>query len=100
MDDNVRPHRARIVREFRQEALDTFQWSAMSLDVNPIEHVWDFIGLKVNQRNPHCQNIAKLTNAILEEWRCFPQEGLRRLVRGMNKRVWELWRKRGGYSRY
>jgi hypothetical protein len=64
-----RPHRARIVRVFRQEALDTFQWSAMSLDVKPIEHVWDFIGLKVNQRNPHCQNIAKLTNAILEEWR-------------------------------
>jgi hypothetical protein len=25
--------------------------------MNPIEHVWDFIGRKINQRNPKCQNI-------------------------------------------
>jgi hypothetical protein len=50
-----------IVREFRQqEAIDTFQWPAMSLDMNTIEHVWDFIGRKVNQHNPQCQNIAEL----------------------------------------
>jgi len=29
-----------------------------------------------------------------------PQERLRRLVRGMNRRVCECWRKRGGYTRY
>jgi hypothetical protein len=52
----------------QQEAIDTFQWPAMSLDMNTIEHVWDFIGRKVNQHNPQCQNIAELTNAILEEW--------------------------------
>jgi len=34
----------------------------MPLDMNPIEHVWDFVGRKVNQRNPQCQNIAELTN--------------------------------------
>jgi hypothetical protein len=69
MDDKARLHRACIVREFRQqEAIDTFQWPAMSLDMNTIKHVWDFIGRKVNQHNPQCQNIAELTNAILEEW--------------------------------
>jgi hypothetical protein len=56
-------------REFsQQEAIDTFQWPVMPLDMNPIEHVWDFVGRKVNQRNPQCQNIAELTNTILEEW--------------------------------
>jgi hypothetical protein len=58
MDDNARPHRARIVREFRQEAIDTFQWLAMSHDMNPIEHIWD---RKVNQRNPHRRSIVELT---------------------------------------
>jgi len=53
MDDNARPHRAHVVREFRQqEAFDTFQWPAMSPDMNTIEHVCDFIGRKVTQRNP------------------------------------------------
>jgi len=72
----------------------------MSPEMNPIEHKWDCIDRKVNQRIPQCQNIASLTNAILEEWRRSPQERLRRLVRGINRRVQNLWRKRGGYIRY
>jgi hypothetical protein len=40
IDDNVRPHSASIIREFRQkEAIDTFQWPAMPPDINPIDHV-------------------------------------------------------------
>jgi len=54
----------------------------------------------VNQRNPQCHYITELTNAIPEEWRRFPQEKLRRLVRGMNRRVREPWRKRENYTRY
>ena len=38
----------------------------MSPDMNPIEHVWDFIGRKINQRNPKCQNIDELRAAILQ----------------------------------
>ena len=49
MDDNARPYIPRIVRELRQqETFDAFQWPSM----NTIEHVVDFIGRKVNQRNP------------------------------------------------
>jgi len=54
----------------------------------------------MNQRNPQCQNNAELANVILEEWRQFSQERLSRLDRGMNRRVRELWCKRGGYTRY
>jgi hypothetical protein len=43
--------------------------------MNPIEHVWDFIGREINQRNPKCQNIDELRTAILQEWqpemKCF-----------------------------
>ena len=101
MDDNARPHRARIVQHFlQQEAVQTIPWPAMSPDMNPIEHVWDFIGRKINQRNPKCQNIDELRTAILQEWQQFPQERLRRLVRSMTRRVTELHNKRGGYTRY
>ena len=101
MDDNAKPHRARIVQHFlQQEAVQTIPWPAMSPDMNPIEHVWDFIGRKINQRNPKCQNIDELRTAILQEWQQFPQERLRRLVRSMTRRVTELHNKRGGYTRY
>jgi hypothetical protein len=49
-----------------------------------------FIGRKINQRNPKCQNIDELRTAILQEWQHFPQERLRRLVRSMTRRVTEL----------
>jgi hypothetical protein len=101
MDDNARPHRARIVQHvLQQEAVQTITWPAMSPDINPIEHVWDFIFQKINQRNPKCQNIYELRTAILQEWQQFPQEWLRRRVRGMTWRVTELHNKRGGYTRY
>ena len=44
----------------------------MSPDMNPIELLWDFIGRKINQRNPKCQNIDELRTAILQEWQQFP----------------------------
>lgn len=67
MDDNGKPHRVHIVREFRQqEEIDTFQWLPMSSDMNPIERVMDVIVRKVNQRNQECQNITELINEIME----------------------------------
>ena len=78
MDDNARPHRARIVQHFflQQEAVQTIPCPAMSLDMNPIELLWDFIGRKINQRNPKCQNIDELRTAISQEWQHFRNNGL------------------------
>ena len=55
----------------------------------------EFIGRKINQRNPECQNIDELRTAILQEWQQFPQERFRRLVRSMARCVTELHNKRG-----
>ena len=83
MDDNARPYRARIVREF---------------NMNPIKHVWDIISRKVNQCNPQCQNIVELTKKFWKNGG--DSNSLCHLVRGMNRRVQEIWCKHGGYTRY
>jgi transposase len=70
MDDNARPHRGRIVKYYlRHEAIETLPWPAMSPDMNPIEHVWDYLGRRLNERNPRCENIQELRDALVEEWR-------------------------------
>jgi hypothetical protein len=101
MDDNAGPHRNRIVQHFlQQEAVETIPWPTMSPYMNPIEHVWYFIGRKIYQRNTKCKHIDELWSAILEEWQLFPQERLRRIVWSMTRRVIELHNKRGGHFRY
>ena len=46
MDGNARPHN-RIVQDYlQQEAIELLPWSAMSPDMNPIKHLWDYLGEK------------------------------------------------------
>ena len=54
MDDNVRPQRPRAGTQFLHEnAVDTIIWPDMSLYRNPIEHLWDNLGHRIQQR-PTC----------------------------------------------
>ena len=45
MHDNARPHVARICRQFlNRNNVNVLPWSAVSPDMNPIEHIWDYLG--------------------------------------------------------
>ncbi|UYV81694.1 hypothetical protein LAZ67_20002009 [Cordylochernes scorpioides] len=51
MDDNSRPHRARLVNEYLQsENIRKMDWPARTPDLNPIEHVWDALGRRIGAR--------------------------------------------------
>ena len=61
MDDNARPHRSRAVTAYLQsEAVTSVPWPAMNPDLNPIEHIWDMLGRRIQAREPPVQNIRQL----------------------------------------
>ena len=68
MHDNARPHVARICRQFLNRSnVNLLPWPAMSTDMNPIEHIWDYLGRKVLATgNKH--NLRDLENALIQEW--------------------------------
>ncbi|GFU22206.1 transposable element Tcb1 transposase [Trichonephila clavipes] len=65
MDDNARPHRANIVDECLQsEDITRMDWPAYSLDLNPIEHVWDMLGRRIAARQSPPTCLSELRRAL------------------------------------
>lgn len=101
MDDNARPHRARVVTEVLQrEAITTLPWPACSPDLNPIEHLWDILGRRIRRRDPPVQTVAELDAALHQEWQQVSQQTIQRLIRSMSRRVNQVINAHGSYTRY
>jgi transposase len=72
----------------------------MSPDLNPIEHIWDMLGRRIQAQEPPVQNICQLEAALHREWQQLSQQDIRRLTRRMRHRVEVVIQARGGYTRY
>ena len=95
------PHRSRAVAAYLQsEAVTSVPWPAMSPDFNPIEHIWDMLGRRIQAREPPVQNIRQLEAALHREWQQLSQQDIRRLTGRMRRRVDVVIPARGGYTRY
>lgn len=101
MQDNARPHAARIVRGFFDEVeITAMDWPPRSPDLNPIEHVWDMLGRRIRSRQPPPETLNELRDALTEEWNAIPQDSIRELIRSMHRRLQAVRRARGGNTRY
>ncbi|GBN61588.1 hypothetical protein AVEN_47844-1 [Araneus ventricosus] len=77
MDDNARPHRARLVRSYLEsETIPQMAWPARSPDLNPIEHVWGMLGRRMAGRSVPPGTLHELQQALLQEWALLPQHAI------------------------
>ncbi|GFW42767.1 transposable element Tc1 transposase [Trichonephila clavipes] len=88
MDDNATCHRTLSVQDcLDREGVKRLVWPARSLDLNPIENVWDALGRQVAGRNYPPTNKNTLIRALTEEWDKLPQQLLDNVVQSMINRA-------------
>ena len=101
MDDNARPHRARVVNDYLEdEGIERLDWPSRSPDLNPIEHAWDALQRRINARMAQPQTAQQLANALLEEWVRIPRKDIQTLVLSFWTHCTEVIDARGGHTRY
>ncbi|GFU70391.1 transposable element Tcb1 transposase [Trichonephila clavipes] len=75
MDDNAPCHRTVAAEQLLEsEDIERMDWPARSPDLNPIEHVWDFLGRRLAARTLPPVTIRELRLALQDEWAAMPQQ--------------------------
>jgi transposase len=101
MQDNARPHVARVVtRYFEEVQIQKLDWPARSPDCNPIEHVWDKLGRSIKARRNRPQTLNQLLEALNEEWEQMDHAVIQELILSMPRRMAAVIQAGGGNTRY
>ncbi|GFV47927.1 transposable element Tcb2 transposase [Trichonephila clavipes] len=87
MDDNAPCHRTVAAEQLLEsEDIERMDWPARSPDLNPIEHVWDFLGRRLAARTLPPVTIRELRLALQVEWAAMPQQLIDILILSMGRR--------------
>ncbi|GFU51195.1 transposable element Tcb2 transposase [Trichonephila clavipes] len=101
MDDNAPCHRTVAAEQLLEsEDIERMDWPARSPDLNPIEHVWDFLGRRLVARTLPPVTIRKLRLALQDEWAAMPQQLIDTLILSMGRRCETCLAVRGDHIPY
>ncbi|KAM9305636.1 LOW QUALITY PROTEIN: melanophilin [Gastrophryne carolinensis] len=79
-------------------SVKVLNWPNMSSDLNPIEHLWCILGLKVVESK--VSNIHWFCGVIMEEWKRILVATSEALMNSMTKRVRAVLKNNGGHTKY
>ncbi|GFY17750.1 transposable element Tcb2 transposase [Trichonephila clavipes] len=101
MDDNAPCHRTVVAEQLLEsEDIERMDWLARSPDLNPIEHVWGFLGRRLAARTLPPVTIRELRFALQDEWAAMPQQLIDTLILSMDRRCETCLAVRGDHIPY
>ncbi|GFV30642.1 transposable element Tcb2 transposase [Trichonephila clavipes] len=101
MDDNAPCHRTVAAEQLLEsDDIERMDWPARSPDLNPIEHVWEFLGRRLAARTLPPVTIWELRLALQDEWAAMPQQLIDTLILSMGRRCETCLAVRGDHIPY
>ncbi|GFW74139.1 transposable element Tcb2 transposase [Trichonephila clavipes] len=101
MDDNAPCHRTVAAEQLLEsEDIERMDWPARSPDLNPIEHIWDFLGRRLEARTLPPVTIREFRLALQDEWAAMPQQLIDTLILSMDRRCETCLAVRGDHIFY
>ncbi|GFV34529.1 transposable element Tcb2 transposase [Trichonephila clavipes] len=101
MDYNAPCHRTVAAEQLLEsEDIERIDWPARSPDLNPVEHVWDFLGRRLAARTLPPVTIRELRLALQDEWAAMPQQLIDTLILSMGRRCETCLAVRGDHIPY
>jgi transposase len=101
MEDGAPIHRAGVAKLFcNQQDMDILEHPASSPDINPIEHVWKYLKVRVNQQTDRAKNLDELWRILQEEWEKIPIAFINNLIESMPDCAQAVWKANGGSTKY
>ena len=99
--DNDPKHTAKDTQNWLcANSIECLQWPSCSPDMNPIEHVWNYVNLRIRARKDQPSNITQLKQTIEEEWYAVPVAYIQSLYESMPRRIEALKKAKGSHTKY
>jgi hypothetical protein len=97
--DNDPKHTSKLANEwFVKEHIEVLPWPAQSPDLNPIEHLWHHLKLKLAKYEKKAKGIHELWERCDKEWNSFTTEECRKYIDSMPARVQAVLKEKGGHT--
>ena len=79
---------------------NVLEWPSNSPHMNPIEHVWNDVNMRVRKNHPQAKNILELRSQVEEKWYKTSPEYIKGLFESMPRRIKALLDARGRNTKY
>ena len=99
--DNDPKHTSKVAKTwFSDNGIEVLKWPAQSPDINPIEHLWNYIKRRLETYEEPPSSVKELWERVEKEWNDIPVEECRKLIESMPRRLAAIIRAKGGYRKY
>jgi DDE superfamily endonuclease len=99
--DNDPKHTSRKAQQwFEDNGIQVLSWPAQSPDLNPIEHLWDYLKHQLHKYDTSPHGVHELWDRLVEEWNEIPPEVCQNLIESMPRRIQAAIRAKGGHTKY